>query len=269
MDIVNATVALTGAASGIGRELAIQLSEAECRLALIDRDESGLVETQSLCRYPTKHSLHIADLSDMAQVNALKPAILLEHPSVEILINNAGVALGGSFEQIDPQDFDWLMNINFNAVVALTRAFLPVFRASEKPAKIVNVSSLYGLISPPNQCAYSASKFAVRGFSNALRHELEGSNISMLVVHPGGVATAISKNAKAPVGADPEEVAKHRKKMQKLLKLPPSKAAAMIVDAIISDKHRVIVGADAKFVSVIERLMPVSYWSLISRLMGR
>lgn len=270
MQITKKTIALTGAASGIGQALAIQFAEAGCALALIDKDESGLQQTLKLLQGKSPFvSLHVADLSVAQQVAGIASDVLSQHHSVDILINNAGVALGGSFEQISEVDFDWLMNVNFHAVVTLTRAFLSHFRTRKASAKIVNVSSLYGLVSPPNQSAYSASKFAVRGFSNALRHELDGSNISMLVVHPGGVATSISTNAKAPKDADPDEVALHRAQMQKLLRLPPDKAATQIIQAIKQDRHRVIVGKDAKIVSVLERLMPVSYWRVIEKLMRR
>src|SRR6202040_1171273 len=117
------------------------------------------------------------------------------HPGVDILVNNAGVALGGTFEQTAEDDFEWLFAINFWGVVRMTRAFLPLLHNSEE-ARIVNLSSLFGLIAPPGQTAYSASKFAVRGFSMALSHELAGTNIGVTTVHPGGVATSIAKNAR-------------------------------------------------------------------------
>lgn len=270
MKLKHQTVVLTGAASGIGRALAEQLAQLGCNLALIDCDDSGLRET--LARLPQragKVSLHIADLADREAVLALPHAVLQEHPTAHMLINNAGVAIGGSFEQVSVEDFDWLMRINFQAVVDLTRGFLPVLRGNSAPGKIVNLSSLYGLIAPPGQSAYSASKFAVRGFSNALRHELRGSHVSLLVVHPGGIATSIASNAKAPKDIDPVEVERHRREMNSLLRMPPAKAASIIIQAIEKDRGRVIVGLDALMVSIIERLMPVSYWSLIESLLNR
>ena len=127
---------------------------------------------------------------------ALPARVRAAHGRADLLINNAGVALAGTFDQVSESDFDWLMEINFHAVVRMTRAFLPQLRASDD-ARIVNVSSVFGLISPPGQCAYCASKFAVRGFSNSLRHELAGTRVGVSVVHPGGVATAIARNARA------------------------------------------------------------------------
>ena len=186
------TAVITGAASGIGRSLALQLAAKGCHLALVDRDESGLDDIKrQLPAGNTIISTHVADLSNRQETLSLGPNITKVHKDVHLLINNAGVALGGNFEEVSSDDFDWLMQINFHAVVNLTRLFLPLMRAHGNAAKIVNISSLYGLISPPGQSAYCASKFAVRGFSNALSHELRDTNVSMLVVHPGGIATSI------------------------------------------------------------------------------
>ena len=140
-------------------------------------------------------SRHHLDLSDAGAITAFPPRVTAEHPCVDILVNNAGVALGGTFEQTAEGDFEWLFAINFWGVVRMTRAFLPLLHKSEE-ARIVNLSSLFGLIAPPGQTAYSASKFAVRGFSESLRHELARTNIGVTVVHPGGVATSISENAR-------------------------------------------------------------------------
>ncbi len=127
------------------------------------------------------------------------------HRGVDLLVNNAGVALGGTFEEVAEADFEWLFEINFWGVVRMTRAFLPLLRRSEE-ARIVNLSSVYGLIAPPGQTAYAASKFAVRGFSNALRHELAGTSIGVTVVHPGGVATAIANSARTSEQVPPEDL---------------------------------------------------------------
>lgn len=268
MELNQRTVVLTGAASGIGQALAQRLDQAGCHLALIDRDEGGLRQTRAQLRGDDRRlSLHTADLSDRQRIRLLSDEILGIHPGIDMLVNNAGVALGGQFEEVSEEDFDWLMRINFDAVVTMTRTFLPALRRSVGPARIVNVSSLYGLISPPGQAAYSASKFAVRGFSNALRHELRGSNVGVTVVHPGGVATSIATNARTPELADADRVRLERRRMEKLLRMPPARAAEIIVNAIARDRERVLVGTDAIITSLIERLMPVGYWSLIERLM--
>lgn len=267
MRLHDTVVVLTGAASGIGRALALQLSAMKCHLALVDRDAQGLEETISLLPdNGQKVTSHVCDLSVMDKVKLLPEQILKQHHTIDVLINNAGVALGGDFEQVSENDFNWLMKINFDAPVSLIRNTLPTMRGHGSPAKIVNISSLFGLISPPGQAAYCASKFALRGFSNALRYELKDTNVSLLVVHPGGIATSIANNARAPAKVSEAEVLRQRKIMNAFLRMAPKKAAKAIIEAIERDKPRLLIGYDAKLLSFIERLMPVSYWSIIGRL---
>ena len=177
----------------------------------------------------------------------------------------AGVAVGGTFEQVSDEDFEWLFEINFWGVVRMTRAFMPLLHASDD-ARIVNLSSIYGVIAPPEQSAYSASKFAVRGFSEALRHELEGSSIGVTVVHPGGIATSIAEKARIPAGVTEEEISLRHEKYRKLLRLPPEIAGETIVRGIERRKPRILIGSDAKTISLIARLLPVSYWRVLARL---
>ena len=269
MKLANRTAVVTGAASGIGRGIAIALSRRGCHLALADINDAQLARTAEMVAAPgLRVTQHRLDVADRAGVAAFPSVVTSHHPGVDILINNAGVALGGTFDQVSEADFEWLFNINFWGVVRMTRAFLPLLKASDD-ARLVNLSSVYGLISPPGQTAYSASKFAVRGFSQALRHELVGTNIGVTVVHPGGVATSIAKNARVPACAPPEEVAKQLRLSEKLLRLPPEVAGEIIVQGVERRKARVLVGSDAKLISVIERLAPVSYWKHIERLKPR
>jgi len=158
-----------------------------------------------------------------------------------------------------------LIEINFWGVVRMTRAFLPLLRKSDD-ARVVNLSSIYGIISPPAETAYSASKFAVRGFSNSLRHELAGSKIGVTVVHPGGVATSIADNARVPKDMPPEEVARRRALAKKALRMPPEVAGEIIVKGIERRSARILVGNDAKFLALLERLAPISYWKIFRRL---
>jgi NADP-dependent 3-hydroxy acid dehydrogenase YdfG len=211
---------------------------------------------------------HRLDVADRAAVAAFPQEVLAAHKRVDLLMNNAGVALGGTFEQVSEADFDWLMEINFHGVVRMTRAFLPLLHDSDD-ARIVNVSSIFGIITPPGQAAYSASKFAVRGFSNVLRHELEGSTVGVSVVHPGGIATSIAKNARIPEGAAADEVARGRRSMQKMLRMPPEKAGEIIVRGIEKRQARILVGGDAKAAAFLERLAPVGYWNLLKKAMKR
>ena len=176
------------------------------------------------------------------------------------------VALGGHFDQVCEADFDWLIAINFQGVVRMTRAFLPLLKA-QPVARIVNVSSIYGIIAPPGQTAYAAAKFAVRGFSNALRHELAGTGVGVTVVHPGGVATNIANRARVPAGVDPAEAARRLALANRMLRLPPERAADTILRGIEADAARVLVGGDAQFIALLERLLPVRYWTLLARLL--
>jgi short-subunit dehydrogenase len=244
-------------------------------------NDAGLSETarmaESARRDPTNHtaprsalriSQHHLDVADRRAVAAFPQAVLAAHPGVDILVNNAGVAIGGTFEAVSEEDFEWLFDINFWGVVRMTRAFLPLLRKSDD-ARVVNLSSIYGIISPPAETAYSASKFAVRGFSNSLRHELAGSKVGVTVVHPGGVATSIADNARVPKDMPAEEIARRRALAKKALTMSPATAGEIIVKGIERRSARVLVGNDAKFLAFLERLAPVSYWKIFSRLIPR
>ncbi|MBY0490366.1 MAG: SDR family oxidoreductase [Gemmatimonadaceae bacterium] len=262
MRLANRTAVITGAGSGIGRGLALALARRGCHLALADMDASGLAETVSQLPTGLRVSSHVLDVADRAAVAALPATVLSAHGQVDVLVNNAGVALGGTFEQVAADDFDWLMEINFGAVVRLTRAFLPLLRASDD-ARLVNLSSVFGLVAPAEQVAYAASKFAVRGFTEALRHELVGSTVGVTVVHPGGVRTNISERARAPRDIDPAEVQRRRAQFRKFLRMPPNEAGEIIARGIERRQQRILVGTDAKVLSLLVRLMPVRYWDLM------
>jgi short-subunit dehydrogenase len=263
VNLAGRTAVVTGAGSGIGRAIAVSLAQRQCHLALADIDEAGLSQTGKFVEnFAVNVSLHLLDVGDQNAVAAMPKAVAQRHAKVDLLFNNAGVALGGSFEEISEADFQWLFNINFWGVVRMSRAFLPVLRLSDA-ARIVNISSLFGLISPPGQAAYAASKFAVRGFSNALRYELEGSTVT--VVHPGGVATSIARNARKSNGKSAAQIEQAIDRVEKLLRMPPQNAAEIIVKGVAKGKARILVGMDAKVASFIERVMPVSYWRLLGR----
>ncbi|MBV8638292.1 MAG: SDR family NAD(P)-dependent oxidoreductase [Candidatus Eremiobacteraeota bacterium] len=267
-DFKGRTAVITGAASGIGRALAIALAARGAHLALVDRNEAQLAQTVRFASGSgVRISSHLVDLADASSIAAL-PAIVSEtHPDVDIVVNNAGVALGGLFEQVEPRDFDWLFDINFWGVVRMTRAFLPKLRKSDD-AVLANVSSIFGIIAPPAQTAYSASKFAVRGFSQSLRAELSGTNVAVTVIYPGGVATSIAATAREPMGTTPEQRERNKRLWQKMLRMPPEEAAAIIVRGIERRRARILVGNDAKIAAIAERCAPVSYGRLL-RLLNR
>ena len=267
MRVEGRTATITGAASGIGRGTAIALARRGCNLALADLNAPGLEETAALAEaHGVKASRHRLDVASREAVAALPDAILAAHGRCDLLFNNAGVAIGGTFEQVAEEDFDWLMEINFHGVVRMTRAFLPLLRASDQ-ARIVNISSIFGIIAPPGQTAYCASKFAVRAFSESLRRELEaeGAKIGVTVVHPGGVNTSIAKSARPPRGVNDLDLEAQKQRFEKFLVMPPEQAGEIIVRGVEKERPRVIVGNDARFMAIVERLAPISYWKLLGR----
>lgn len=260
MQLQNRTAVVTGAASGIGQATAISLARRKCNLALADLNAEGLAATAKTAQaYGVRVSTHILDVSDPETVAAFPEIVKAEHGGVDILINNAGVAIGGTFEQLSDENFEWLFGINFRGVVRMTRAFLPLLKQSDD-ARLVNVSSIFGMVAPPGQSAYVASKFAVRGFSMALRHELGGTRVGVSVVHPGGVATSIAKSARHPDGMEAAEAARQTAAMNKMLRMAPEQAGEIIVSGIERRHARILVGRDAKVMALMERIAPISYW---------
>ena len=267
--IRGAAAAVTGAASGIGRALALELSARCCDLALADRDEAGL---QTLAAEIAKAglqkvSVHRVDVSEPGQIEEFAQAATSAHPGLNIVVNNAGVALFGQFNEIDHSQMDWLMNINFWGVVHATRAFLPHL-ARQREAHIVNLSSIFGIIAPPGQTAYAAAKFAVRGFSESLRHELQmaKSPVKLSVVHPGGVATNIVRNSRTGVGmTDNARRAQSIERFDAVAKTTPAAAAQRIIKGIENNQPRILIGNDARFMDLLQRFRPGTYWAVLAR----
>jgi short-subunit dehydrogenase len=265
------TAVVTGAASGIGAALAALLAERGSHLVLVDRDKERLdgVAEQVRRQHPRLAvDTYVVDLSDDEATAEAADALAAAHPRTTLLVNNAGVALGGRFDQVTLEEFDWVMAVNFRSVVRLTHAFLPVLKA-HRGSHLVNVSSVFGIFAPAGQAAYSASKFAVRGFSEAVRHELAENGVGVTVVHPGGIKTRIAETARTGSGVSVEEYEQGRKQFAKLLRIAPEDAAAQIVAAIEKRRPRLLIGASAKIPDVLVRLMPGSYWKLIARQAGR
>ena len=260
-----ATVVVTGAAGGIGAALALNLARRGAHLALVDRDAQGLDKVAEAARQAgVKVSTHVLDVSNRAALESLPEAVLAEHDRVTVLVNNAGVALAGDFADVSIADFEWLFDINFWAPVRLTKAFMYVL-TREPAAHIVNVSSLFGIIAPPGQAAYCAAKFALRGFSESLRHELDGTSVSLTVVHPGGIRTQIANSARIPQGIDPVAARAQMQEFNKLLRTAPEDAAEQIARAIEQRAKRLLIGSDARMAERLQRLFPVTYWKYISR----
>ena len=271
--IRGAAAAVTGAASGIGRALALELGARGCDLALADRDETGLqtLAAEIKSRHSRKVTVHQVDVSEPSQIEAFAEAATAAHPGLNIVINNAGVALMGTFAEIDQAQMDWLMNINFWGVVRGTRAFLPHL-ATRPEAHIVNLSSIFGIIAPPGQTAYSAAKFAVRGFSESLRHELQMANspVRLSVVHPGGVATHIARNSRSGVRmTDNARRAQSIERFEAVAKTTPAAAALRIIQGIEKNQPRILIGSDARFMDLLQRLRPGTYWKVLGRMFAK
>ncbi|MGI8492785.1 MAG: SDR family NAD(P)-dependent oxidoreductase [Acidimicrobiales bacterium] len=258
--------AITGAGSGIGRALAVELARRGAELALSDIAEAGLAETVTLCEGSgVKVTSRRVDVADREAVYAWADQVVADHGRVNVIFNNAGVALGATVEGMSYADLEWLMGINFWGVVHGTKAFLPHLKASGE-GHVVNLSSVFGLISVPSQSAYNAAKFAVRGFTDALRMELEieGSAVSCTTVHPGGIKTNIARNARMDpsameVAGDPEEA---RRNFEKAFLTTPKKAARQILTAVEHDRRRALIGPDAKVIDMISR-MPAGLYQRI------
>ncbi len=211
--------------------------------------------------------MHRVDVGEPRQIEEFAQAAIADHPGLNIVINNAGVALMGQFDEIDQAEMDWLMNINFWGVVHGTRAFLPHLEA-RREAHIVNLSSIFGIVAPPGQTAYAAAKFAVRGFSEALRHELAlaASPVRLSVVHPGGVATNIARNSRTGSGmTDNARRAQSIERFDAVAQTTPKDAALRIIKGIEKNQPRILIGSDARFMDLLQRFRPATYWSVMAR----
>jgi butyryl-CoA dehydrogenase len=258
---------ITGAGSGIGRALAQELASRGAQLALADVNCATLEETRKLLA-PAGTKAYTLDVADASAVNAFSRNVEQDFGRASVLINNAGVALYGSFADLSLEEFDWLFRINFWGIVYGCKFFLPLLKR-EPEAHIVNISSVFGLIAPAEQTAYSASKFAVRGFTQALSRELDGTGVSTTCVHPGGVRTNIAKNARAAATTPPQDWAERNERFLKLAHTSPEKAAQKIVEGILRNKARVLIGADAYQFDILQRLFPVRCSPLLASWLNR
>lgn len=259
----NKVAAITGAGSGMGQQLAILLAKAGCHLSISDVNEKGLAETvERLKAYDVRVSTKKVNVADLEQVKAWAEETVKDHGSVNMIFNNAGVALGSTVEGANYEDLEWIMGINFWGVVYGTKEFLPLIKKTGD-GHIINTSSLFGLTAQPTQSAYNSSKFAVRGFTESLRQELdiENSGVSALCVHPGGIRTNIANDARMSesiksLGMNPEKSAKA---FNKLLRMPAEDAAQQILDAVLKNKRRLLIGNDAKAIDIMQRILPTGY----------
>lgn len=260
---------ITGAGSGIGRALALRLADENIAgIAVSDWNEEALAETAVMLEAKgVPFSTHVTDVSKLEQVEQLKNEALAKHGRVTHLFNNAGVGVVGSFEQISLEDFEWLMGINFWGVVYGCNVFLPTL-LEQPSAHIVNISSVFGFVAPPEQTAYCSAKFAVRGFTESLRHELEETNVTVSAVHPGGIKTNIARNARVGANASDDFKKQGVKFFDKVAKTSPEKAAETIVRGVKKKNPRILIGADARAISIVYRLFPKKYLDVIHAISG-
>lgn len=260
MKNLNQKVAVvTGAASGIGRNLALELAGQGCRLAVSDLNAAGLAETVTACRQlGAEVRAYALDVADRDAVFAHADQVVRDFGRVNLVINNAGVALSAPVLDISHEDFQWLMNIDFWGVVHGTQAFLPHLIASGD-GHVVNISSIFGVIGVAKQGAYNAAKFAVRGFTEALYQEMraEGRPVAVSCVHPGGIQTGIARSAR--MGPNENKKAQSDYFDRKLAITPPEKAAKIIVRGIRAEKARILVGPDAVLADFFNRLLGSVY----------
>ena len=261
---------ITGAGSGIGKALAQRLASHGCHLALADIHYDNLeTVAEALRSHGTTISCHRLNVADRAAVYAFADEVLATHGSAQLIINNAGVALSQTAAELGYDDFEWLMNINFWGVVHGTKAFLPHL-LKNNDGHIINISSLFGLIGVPTQSAYNASKFAVRGFTEALRQELARSNVAVSCVHPGGIKTNSARAGRFYQGPDGGHDANSAAaNFDKLARTSAEQAAQVIVDGILRKQPRILIGADARLLDRIQRLLPSAYPWVLNKLLGR
>lgn len=260
--------AITGAGSGIGRGLALELGRRKCHLALSDVNEGGLEETAAQAReLGVRVTSHNVDVADRDAVYVWADQVVKDHGKVNFIFNNAGVALGSTVEKVTYEDFEWLMNINFWGVVYGTKAFLPHLKATGD-GHIINISSVFGLAGIPSQSAYNSAKFAVRGFTESLRQELDmlGYGVSASCVHPGGIKTSIARSSRMDdslqdlgLGSPGEDT---RGKFEKSFITSADKAAKEIIQGVERNQRRILVGPDARVYDWMVRLLPTAYQRL-------
>lgn len=262
-------VVITGAASGIGAALAKQLVQEQANLALLDQNLEGLNRlAEILIAHPSAANLkittHQTDVTDRVSVAAAATQVQEMHGGAHTLINSAGSSMLGSFEEITLEEFEWLININLWGTLIPTKIFLE--QLLQKPtAHISNIASAYALIAPAGRIPYSTSKFAIRGFTEALRSELSDSNISVCVVHPGGIQTGLVSRARVAASADPQIIKRVMAAQLAEYGTTADEAAQQIIKAIKKRKPRLLIGKDAKGLDLMARIAPAKYWHFLKK----
>lgn len=267
-ELEKSVAVITGAATGIGRALASRLADEGARLSLADINKGPLDAVAFALRAKGCEVLtNTTDVADRRQVESLSRKTVEYFGQVDVLINNAGVGLVGDIEEVSLDDIEWVMGINFWGTVYGVKYFLPILK-QQKKAYIVNMSSVLGMIAPPGQGAYSASKFAVRGFTEALKHELSRTSVQVSSVHPGAIRTGIAKTSRVGSGADSQKHEVETARFDILARTTPERAADRIVSGMLQGETRILIGSDAAQIDLIQRLLPGRYWRLMGPLLN-
>lgn len=266
-NIQGAVAVVTGAASGIGRALAVQLASLGAELALADVNAAGLDETLGLLG-PAKARAYTVDVADASAVENVAHAVEKDFGRASLLVNNAGVALLGTFAELSLAEMEWLIRINLWGVIHGCKFFLPLLQR-EPDAHVVNISSVFGLFGPPGQTAYCSSKFAIRGFSECLREELRAGPVRVTCVHPAGIATRIAQNARAGAATSAEDHKQALERAAQVLGIPPEKAAEVIIRGVLRNQDRVLIGKDAYRIDILMRLFPTRATAMLARWVER
>ncbi|MET0862406.1 MAG: SDR family oxidoreductase [Microbacterium sp.] len=263
LDVRGRTSVITGAASGMGAEIARELDRRGARLALLDRNAEGLAALAGDLK-GTGHTIHAIDLTDDDAVFAVAGEIAASHPHVQTLITCAGSSMLGDIDQASMEEMRWLMDVNLWGTVNITKALLPVMRR-ERAAHITHLVSIYGLAAPAGRIPYAMTKYAVRGFTESLRHELERSSVTVGGVYPAGVKTGIILHGRYAAAIDPAVAARAAAAQAAMYHTEPADAARRIVEATVRRRPRTMVGREARLVDVLTRITPAHYWNAMRR----
>lgn len=263
LDVRGKTTVVTGAAAGMGAEVARQLAARGARIALVDRNAEGLAAVAAQLE-GAGHTTHVVDLADDAAVVDLAAEVEASHPHVQALITCAGSSMLGSIDQLTLEEMRWLMDVNLWGTVNVTKALLPALRRAPA-AHITHLVSIYGLAAPAGRIPYAMSKFAVRGFTESLRHELERSTVTVGAIYPAGVKTGIILHGRYAAAMDPAIAQRAAAAQAAMYHTEPTDAAARIVDATVRRRPRTMVGRESRVVDVLVRLAPTRYWAAMRR----
>ncbi len=268
MRLKHAVVAITGAGQGIGRHLALEFAKEGAEIAISDVTAERVADTATLVRALGVEPLVMGcDVAKFDEMEGFAAGVADRFGHADVMVNNAGVAMLGTFDEIEIDEFAWLMNINFWGSVHAAKAFLPLLRVTGHEARLALISSVFGFFAPAGNGPYAASKFAVRGFGESLYNELLAGPVGVTLVHPGGISTGIARSARVPRNLSTTSATAQHDRFDTLAETTPQQAARTIVDGIKANRRRILIGNDAKIIDIVSRLLPMRVYELfVSRI---